>query len=113
MILRGIKISFEGNRKRKGIGCLFQRRLRLFSTENYQKAIDQFEKAIQLDSSNADYFYYKGNALSELDQNQVAILFYDKAIQLDPSNGDYFHTKGIALENLNDYEAAISCHDMA
>ena len=50
----------------------------------YQRAIEDYDKAIQLDPDYATAYYNRGGSYSDLAQYQRAIEGFDKAIQLDP-----------------------------
>ena len=52
----------------------------------YENAIDNYTKAIQLDPDYAKAYLNRGNAYDDLDQYQRAIQDYDKVIQLDPDD---------------------------
>jgi tetratricopeptide (TPR) repeat protein len=52
--------------------------------ENYKKAAEQFEKALQLDSTYSEAAYYLGLTYNALIDEDKAQLYYKKAIQLNP-----------------------------
>ena len=61
-----------------------------------------YEKAIQLNPEDPDYYfskgqtfnYYLGNSLYILYEYEEAIKMYDKAIKLNPSISKYYNIKG-------------------
>ena len=65
----------------------FANYLDLISDKNldYQSAIDDYTKAIEIDPSDAHYYYSRGNAKEKLEDYQGAIDDWNKAIELDPA----------------------------
>ena len=61
--------------------------------EKYQEAIENFNKAIELDPNSAAFYSARGLVYVELGKHQEAINDYNKAIELDPNCK-------IAIENL-------------
>ena len=68
---------------------------------DFEEAIEEYDKAIELDPNDPDYHNNKGVALYELHRYEEAIEEFDKAIELDPSNPSYYYYKGLAQEKLN------------
>ena len=91
----------------------FDEGLRLYELGRYEEAIEEFDKAIELDPNDPDYHYYKGIALYELHKYEEAIEEFDKAIELDPNDPVYHYNKGLALGELHKYEEAIKEFDKA
>jgi len=77
--------------------------------KNYQGAIDDFRKAIGLDSQVASKAYNNIGAI-RLVQNKVqdALLNFDQAVQLERNNPDFLYNRGLARLNNNDREGARS-----
>jgi len=74
---------------------------------DFEEAIKEFDKAIELDPKNPRYHNNKGNALYGLHRYDEAIKEYNKAIELDPNNPVYHAGKGLALYVMGKYEEAI------
>jgi tetratricopeptide (TPR) repeat protein len=80
---------------------------------DFEEAIKEFDKAIELDPKNPDSHYNKGVALYKLHRYEEAIEEFDKAIELDPNNPVYHNNKGNALDDMGKYEEAIEEYDKA
>ena len=80
---------------------------------DYQGAIADYDKAIQLGPQFADAYYNRGNARSALGDYQGAVADCDKAIQLDPRSADAYYNRGNARSALGDYEGAVADYDKA
>jgi tetratricopeptide (TPR) repeat protein len=79
----------------------------------YRKAIQEYDKAIQLDLNYASAYQNRGIAYDELGEYQRAIKDYDKAIQLDPNDGDAYYTRGNAYVRLGEWVLATQDYDKA
>lgn len=77
----------------------------------YQQAINDINKAVELEPSNAGYWTEKGSVHIRLNQTDEAIAALEKAVSLDPKNADAYRMLGYCqvkgkdkkkgLENLN------------
>ncbi len=81
--------------------------------QRFGKAIEAYEKAIQLDSKNASAYSGKGSALYELKQYQEALAAYEHAIQFDPTLAAAYKGKADTLGLLKRYEEALVAYDQA
>jgi tetratricopeptide (TPR) repeat protein len=72
----------------------------LLESENYQEAIDSFDRAIEIDPNNADSWSNRGFTLSKLNKYQEAIDSYDRALKIDPDNYNIWHSRGKLLEKM-------------
>jgi Tfp pilus assembly protein PilF len=72
----------------------------------YEKAIECFGKAIELDPNYVKAYNNRGNAYSDLMQYERAIEDYNKAIELDPNYVKAYNNRGNAYENLGCLERA-------
>jgi tetratricopeptide (TPR) repeat protein len=80
---------------------------------NYEKAVECFDKALNLDSNSAGVWNDKGFALHFLGKYKEAIECYDNALRLKPDYIDALNDKGFALDKLGEHEKAIKCFDKA
>lgn len=81
--------------------------------ENLEKAIDYYNKAIEIDSKYAKAWTNRGLALSDLAKYEEALRSYDKAIEIDPKYARAWSNRGLALSDLAKYEEALRSHDKA
>ena len=65
-----------------------------------QRAIQDYDKAIQLDPDLSSTYHDRAGAYYYLGQYQRAIQDYDKAIQLDPDYADAYENRGKAYRRL-------------
>jgi predicted O-linked N-acetylglucosamine transferase (SPINDLY family) len=81
--------------------------------KNHQLAVDLIDQAIAINSSNADAYFNRGNALKELGRLEAAIASYDKAILLNPRYINAYGNRGIALQKLGRLPEAVASYDKA
>ena len=66
----------------------------------YAKAIQYYDKALEMDSKNVDAWYNKGVALDNLGKYKEAIQSYDKALEIDRKYVAAWYNKGNVLDNM-------------
>ena len=99
--------------------------------EEYQKGIDAYQKALQLDPRNsaaAEGFKACTESLQEKQVAQAegaagdaykqgkydeAVKLYTALVQKDPKNGAYYYNRGAALQMLKQYDQAMSDYNTA
>ncbi|GEM_PF-3644475 len=80
-----------------------------FAAKEYQKAIDDFTKGLELDDKNAmTYYYNRGNAYLQLNQQEKAIADYDKVIELDPEMYQAYVNRALVYSDMHQYPKAIA-----
>ena len=79
--------------------------------QNYEKALDYFEKIIKLDENHMRAWFYKGMILSETEKCEDAIKCYDKVMLMDEPPDQTWFNKGVALHNLGKYKQALECYE--
>ena len=79
-----------------------------FDTNQYEKSIDAYRKALEMDPSNANVWTDMGIMYRRNGNPQEAINSFDKAIEVDPKHEISRMNKGIVLlHDLKDTEGAI------
>ena len=63
----------------------------------FEAAVDDLTKAIQLDPSNSDYYHIRGSSYYCLKRYDKMVADYNVAIQLAPNNADYYYWRGFCL----------------
>lgn len=90
-----------------------ERAYEAYRTEQYQNAIADFSKAIELDSDIPSYYYTRAQAKKELGQFRDALVDYDKAIDLDSNRASYYYNRAQAKKELDRYTEAVADFDKA
>jgi tetratricopeptide (TPR) repeat protein len=61
----------------------------LFNSERYQEAIENFDRALEIDPNYVAALYNKGISLDKLGKHEEAALYFNKAAEIDPNyNGN-------------------------
>ena len=81
--------------------------------KQYDKAIADYTRAIELDPKLADAYYNRGVDCGKLKQYDKAIGDYTKAIELDPKSANAYYGRGVAYANLNQFDKAITDYTKA
>ena len=84
-----------------------------YQNGDFQAALEDFDKAINLDPERADSYSGRGGARSELGNHEAALEDFDKAISLDPDDADFYFNRGNCKSRLGDHNAALEDYDKA
>ncbi len=79
----------------------------LNNAKKYDDAIDAFNKAIEIDPKNADFYFYRGGNYYDMKNFEQAILDAGKAIELDPKSFSGYGLRGLANRAMGNYGKAI------
>jgi tetratricopeptide (TPR) repeat protein len=78
-----------------------------------REAIEEYNKAIELDPEMADAYNNRGRAYIVRGMYESAIEDLDEAIRLDPEMAIAYNNRGLAYVGLGEYERAIEDYDEA
>src|SRR6266516_323596 len=93
----------------KLLGTMYQQRGRAFLRfGEYQRAIQDFDRALDLDSKNVEAYIYRGWTYFELEEYQKAITEIEHALKLDPGSEKANRNLSQIYLSLNDYQQAIT-----
>ncbi|MGB2728304.1 MAG: tetratricopeptide repeat protein [Halobacteriota archaeon] len=79
----------------------------------FDRAIEDFDKVIELNPEYASAYYNRGLTYSNLKRDKEAIADYNKAIELDPKYAYAYNNRGTAYRNLKRDEEAIADYNKA
>jgi tetratricopeptide (TPR) repeat protein len=74
---------------------------------DYQQAIKDFDRAIELDPKLAEAYWGRGKTYHGLGDYQQAIKDFDRAIELDPKLAEAYWDRGKTYNELGKYQQAI------
>ncbi|MCY1722640.1 tetratricopeptide repeat protein [Prolixibacteraceae bacterium Z1-6] len=75
---------------------------------DFQGAINDFNKALQVKANDDQAYANRGKAKDELNDLEGALADLNRAIELDPLNHDYYIHRGNTKIKLNDFTGAIN-----
>jgi tetratricopeptide (TPR) repeat protein len=90
-----------------------RRGMAYLSSDEYQRAIADFDRALALDPAYASAYLLRGIAYSSLSDYQHAIENFNRALALDSRNTFAYAHRAIANRKLKNYEQAIADFDYA
>jgi tetratricopeptide (TPR) repeat protein len=78
-----------------------------------EKALELYNKAIEINPIYAASWHNKANCLDELGRHHEAVECYSKAIEIDPYHAETWYNKGISLKKMGRVKEADHCIDCA
>jgi tetratricopeptide (TPR) repeat protein len=78
-----------------------------YNAKNYDQALSDFNKAIELDLKYVYAYYNRGDVYKALGKYTQAIADYNKASELDPNYAWPWHSKALVYISQKDYEKAL------
>ena len=79
-------------------GQTFVKGRELFLNKDYDSAIEQFTKVIEMDEKFVEAYKIRGNCYLALKKNEEAVKDFSKAIEIDPSNRGSFSNRSLAYK---------------
>ena len=77
-----------------------------YDSGEYEKAIEAYKHALQLNPGSTEYYYHLGMAYSSLGRYREAIEAYKSTIKVKPDYAAAYYNLGHAYGNLKKYESA-------
>ena len=102
----------DANNKRKTTAYIL-RGVAYDSIGEYGRAIQDFDKAIELEPNDAETYCNRGNAYTNKGEYDRAIQDYDKVIELEPKHVEAHAHRGAAYGNKGEHDRAIQDFDKA
>jgi tetratricopeptide (TPR) repeat protein len=81
--------------------------------QEYERAIEDFGRAIELNPEDATAYHNRGSTYGDLQEYEQAIEDYDRAIELNPEYATAYNNRGLAYAHLQEYERAIEDYGRA
>jgi tetratricopeptide (TPR) repeat protein len=81
--------------------------------KDYQGAMQDANKAIEIDPDSSQAYLNRGRAYLKLNDYQKAIADFNRAIKLKPENSIAYNGRGVSKAGLKDYQGAIADYNQA
>ncbi|KAF5437841.1 Tetratricopeptide (TPR) repeat containing protein [Candidatus Methanophagaceae archaeon] len=112
-----VKISENNEIKaaaRKNLAVAYYNRGIAYNTlKQHEKAIEDFNKALELNLKYAEAYNNRGNAYAKLKQHETAIEDYNKALELNLNDATAYCNRGTTYGELKQHEKAIEDYSKA
>jgi len=92
---------------------IYQKGLLQYEHSRYLDAIHSFNKALEMDKGNADYYFARGLTYASTGTTRYAERDMSMALDLDPYHGEIWFEKGKLVKKLGDESAACHCFKKA
>jgi tetratricopeptide (TPR) repeat protein len=76
-----------------------------------EKALESFNRAIDIDPTRADGYLGRANTLNTLKRFEEALVDYNKALEIDPTLANAYVNRGSAYSHLGQYKKAIADYE--
>jgi tetratricopeptide (TPR) repeat protein len=86
--------SADDERRQSRAAAYFTRGRDLFEQEEFEQAIEQFNKALEADPKDPVTFYHRGLAYEELEEFDEAIADFTDVLRLEPRNAMAYYHRG-------------------
>ncbi|MBN8726025.1 MAG: tetratricopeptide repeat protein [Acidobacteria bacterium] len=93
--------------KKDAIKYLISKGIILLNLRQHEEALETFEEATKIDSSNTLAWFYLGVELGVLMQYEKALLAFEKVIEIDPKHAFVWLNKGVMLFDLGQFKKAL------
>ncbi|MBI5034238.1 MAG: tetratricopeptide repeat protein [Chloroflexi bacterium] len=90
-----------------------ERGVKNHNDHKYDLAIADYTRAIELDSTVADYVFLRGLSYEWKKEYARSIVDYTAAIKLNPNNAEYYYRRGVCDHFQRDYKSAVADHSSA
>ena len=94
-------------------GDLYLHGLEFLAKQQFEAALDCFNRLLTMRPKHLDAQCQKGNVLYELKRFDQAISAFEKAIQIEPKSSAAFLSLGLAFHAKGEYEKAITAYQKA
>jgi tetratricopeptide (TPR) repeat protein len=78
-----------------------------------EKALNAFERAIELDPKKPDGYLGRANSLNTMGRHNDSLADYNRALALDPKLANAYANRGIAYAHLGEIDKAIADYEKA
>jgi tetratricopeptide (TPR) repeat protein len=106
--LRNFSLEIEKTAANPNPIAYYNRGFAKYNLKDFQGAILDFNKAIELKPMYFEAFIARGQSHSKQDKHPLAIQDYNEAIRLNPLEGTAYFSRGISKNKIESYRAAIT-----
>jgi len=106
-------VKFENKSDKISADELYMVGFAFFQTENDNKAIEFYDKAILKGLNNGSVHFYKGLSLRYLKNYDEALKEIEKSLKLEPTNQEFMNEKGMVFYSQSNHDKALEVFEEA
>lgn len=106
-------LPFNNLQAQKSSSDFLDQGIKHMSKQQFDKALDSFERAYTLKKNDPNILAFRGQAKHELGRLKEAIEDYNLALELQTNYAEVFHLRGLAKYELGDKNGACEDWDKA
>ncbi len=95
-----LKALQEANRKINDVDGYFKSGKKYYDEKNWDKAIAEFNRVIELKPNSPNSFFYLGYCYGQKDEQNTAIEYYSEAIKLNPKDSMAFYNRSLCYKKI-------------
>jgi tetratricopeptide (TPR) repeat protein len=95
------------------VGIYLNRGIAQYKKGDYDQAIANYTRAIEINPNYAKAYFYRGLAYQDKGDYDRAIADYTKAIEINPKLDIAYNNRGLAYQDKGDYDRAIADYTKA
>lgn len=80
-------------------------------TGDYNGAVSDFNRALELGITHDKLYYNRGYVYAELKQYENSLADFNKAAELNPGKAEIYFSRGLVKASLNDFEGALKDYE--
>ena len=80
-------------------------------SQQYEAALSAYDRALEVQPGNADLWFNRSRALTELNKKDEALAALNEVTRLSPDNNEAWYQIGLLLREQRRYEEALSAFD--
>jgi tetratricopeptide (TPR) repeat protein len=113
LLCLGLLFVFSNLQAQNSSSDFLDQGIKHMSKQQFEKALDSFEKAYALKKNDPNILAFRGQAKHELGKLKEAIEDYNLALELQSNYAEVFHLRGLAKYELKDKNGACEDWDKA
>ncbi|NEQ40612.1 MAG: 1-deoxy-D-xylulose-5-phosphate reductoisomerase [Okeania sp. SIO3I5] len=107
------EISTTKEKDRTKFNDFYQRGLAKYEQQDYQSALAEFDRAIDIDPNHIDAYIHRGDVKDKLEDYEGAIADYNQVINRDSTHPKAYYRRGNVLRKAGDNWGAIADYNQA
>jgi tetratricopeptide (TPR) repeat protein len=89
-------------------GALYNSRAKLyFNLQKFPEAMENYNKAIEMDSTQGEYYVNRGAVFALTNQLERSLMDFNKGLQLDPDHANGYKNRSLVYQSFGQFDKAL------